>query len=87
MLVRAHVRGGPVMPPAELDELKGVVGHLAALGRQLRSLGDGVSVPGGVTSAAVHELLVEVGTAVESVRQAVAGAVRANLISWETGDA
>jgi len=35
MLVRTHVRSTPVMPPAELDELKGVVGHLAALGRQL----------------------------------------------------
>ena len=87
MLVRAHVRGAPVMPPSELDELKGVVGHLAALGRQLRSLGDGVSAPGGMTSAAAHQLLVEVGTTVESVRQAVAGVVRTNLISWETGDA
>lgn len=87
MLVRTHVRGAPVMPPAELDELKGVVGHLAALGRQLRSLGDGVFAPGGTTSAAAHQLLFEVGTTVESVRQAVASVVRANLMSWETGNA
>ena len=87
MLVRTHVRGAPVMPPAELDELKGVVGHLAALGRQLRSLGEGVAAPGGMTSAAAHQLLVEVGTTVESVRQAVAGVVRANLMGWETGNA
>ena len=87
MLVRTHVRGTPVMPPAELEELKGVVGHLAALARQLRSLGDSGSAPGGMTSATPQPLLVEVGTTVESVRQAVAGVVRMNLMSWETGSA
>ncbi|MDM0058939.1 hypothetical protein [Variovorax fucosicus] len=87
MLVRTHVRGAPVMPPAELDELKGVVGHLAALGRQLRSMGDAAPALGGMTSATAYPLLVEVGTTVESVRQAVAGVVRTNLMSWETGNA
>ena len=87
MLVRTHVRGAPVMPPAELDELKGVVGHLAALGRQLRAMGDAASAPGGMTSATAHPLLLEVGTTVESVRQAVAGVVRTNLMSWEAGHA
>ncbi|MGJ7498443.1 hypothetical protein ACSFA8_25745 [Variovorax sp. RT4R15] len=87
MLVRTHVRGAPVMPPAELDELKGLVGHLAALGRQLRSLGEGVSAPGGMANATPHQVLVEVGTTVESVRQAVAGVVRTNLTSWESGSA
>ena len=86
MLVRTHVRGTPVMPPAELDELKGLVGHLAALGRQLRATGDLVSASRGMTGATAH-LLLEVGTTVESVRQAVAGVVRTNLISWETGNA
>ena len=87
MLVRTHVRGTPVMPPTELDELKSVVGHLAALGRQLRAMGEGSSAPGGMKSATVHQLLVEVGTTVESVRQAVAGVVRTNVLSWETGNA
>lgn len=87
LLVRTHVRGTPVMPPAELDELKSVVGHLAALGRQLRAMGEGGSAQGGMTSATAHQLLVEVGTTVESVRQAVAGVVRMNVLSWETGNA
>ena len=87
MLVRTHVRGTPVMPPAELDELKGLVGHLAALGRQLRSMGDAASASGGMANATADPLLLEVGTTVESVRQAVAGVVRTNLMSWETGSA
>ena len=87
MLVRTHVRGASVMPPAELDELKGVVGHLAALGRQLRAMGDAASAPGGMTSATAHPLLLEVGTTVESVRQAVAGVVGTNVMSWEASSA
>ena len=87
MLVRTHVRGTPVMPPAEMDELKSVAGHLAALGRQLRATSDAGAAPGGMTGAPPHQLLVEVGTTVESVRQVVAGVVRTNLMSWETGNA
>src|SRR3954470_23356149 len=36
MLVRAHVRSSAIMPPAELEELRCMAGHLAAIGRQLR---------------------------------------------------
>ncbi|RZL91475.1 MAG: hypothetical protein EOP82_12745 [Variovorax sp.] len=85
MLVRTHVRGVPVMPPAELDELKSMAGHLAALGRQIRSVGD--SAAEGMPRTSSHQLLVDVGTTVESVREAVADVVRTNLISWEAGDA
>lgn len=86
MLVRTHVRGGPVMPPAELNELKSMAGHLAALGRQIRLLGASAGnkdVPG-VTA---QQLFADVGTTVESVRETVAVVVRANLISWEAGNA
>jgi len=57
------------------------------LGRQLRAMGDAASAPGAMTSATPPQLLDEVGTTVESVRQAVAGVVRTNLMSWETGSA
>ncbi|MEJ8851854.1 hypothetical protein [Variovorax rhizosphaerae] len=77
MLVRAHVRSSAVMPPAELEELRCMAGHLAAMGRQLRATSMPVS----------SELLIDVGTAVESVREAVSGVVRRNLISWEAGNA
>ena len=50
-------------------------------------MGDAASTPGGMTSATAHPLLLEVGTTVESVRQAVAGVVRTNLMSWEAGHA
>lgn len=84
MLVRTHVRGVPVMPPAELDELKSVAGHLAALGRQLRTASTGVQ---GMRSTASQQLLADVGAAVEHVREAVAGVMHTNLISWEAGNA
>jgi len=77
MLVRAHVRSSAVMPPAELEELRCMAGHLAAMGRQLRKASAPVS----------QELLVDVGNTVESVREAVAGVVRRNLNEWEGGNA
>jgi hypothetical protein len=85
MLIRTHVRGGPAMPPAELDVLKAVAGHLGAIHRQLRLVGAGsaAAVPRSVPEA----LLKEVGRLVEDVRESVAGVVRANLISWEAGNA
>ena len=77
MLVRAHVRSSAVMPPAELEELRCMAGHLAAMGRQLRTASTPVS----------RELLIDVGSTVESVREAVSGVVRSNLIAWEAGNA
>jgi hypothetical protein len=86
MLVRTHVRGTAVMPPAELDELKAVAGHLAAVGRQLRSfIAAGGREGAGVSSS--DALLRDVGNTVESVREMVASVVRTNLISWEAGNA
>lgn len=86
MLVRTHVRGSPVMPPAEIDELKVTAGHLAAIARQLRSLGS-PSVAAAAQTAATRDLLIGVGQTVENVREAVAAVVRTNLISWEAGNA
>ncbi|MDB5827153.1 MAG: hypothetical protein JWQ73_1373 [Variovorax sp.] len=85
MLVRTHVREVPVMPPSELDHLKTVAGHLAALGRQLRLVG--ASAGAQSLAAADRQLLMDVGTTVESVREFVAAVVRTNLMSWEAGHA
>ncbi|MBT2305299.1 hypothetical protein J7E70_33390 [Variovorax paradoxus] len=87
MLVRTHVRGTPVMPPAELDELKAVAGHLAAIGRQLRSLNAAAGEQEGAGVSSSDALLRDVGNAVENVRETVASVVRTNLISWECGNA
>lgn len=86
MLVRAHVRGTPVMPPQELGELRCAAGLLGSMGRQLRAMASR-SPEQSVCSADYAELLVDVGRAVESVRAAVADVVRANLKSWEAGHA
>ncbi len=84
MLVRAHVRRVPVMPPAELDALKSMAGHLSALGRQIRAMRETAGAESDPDLPA-HQLLLDVGTTVESVREAVAGVVRSNLSAWETG--
>jgi hypothetical protein len=84
MLVRSHVREIPVMPPRELEELRCTVGHLALLGREMRSLEASNPSAVAVTGA---DLWLDVGRALESVREAVAALVRANLRGWETGHA
>ena len=84
MLVRSHVRAGPVMPPRELEELRCAAGLLAALLRQLK-ITETSGQPG--RTPVDSELLIDVGRTVEGVRDAVAAVVRANLKSWETGHA
>ncbi len=88
MLIRTHVRGGPVMPPGELDQLKAVAGHLGAISRQLRALGEArVGSAGTTPSTAMEARVMEVGDLVENVRESVAAVVRTNLMSWEAGNA
>jgi len=86
MLIRMHVRAAPVMPPAELDELKVLAAQLAAMGRRLRTVDAGVRATP-VQGDVWGDLLTEVRSVVESLRDTVAAVVRANLISWEAGDA
>ena len=82
-LVRSHVRSAPVMPPAELEELRCLAGHLSAIGRELRL----IEFSGSARDSphAVQLLLSEVGQMVEGVRSAVADVVRSNLMGWEMG--
>jgi hypothetical protein len=88
MLIRTHVRGVPVMPPAELDELKALAGHLASIGRQFRALGEARTVASYATaSVTVEARMNEVCDVVDTVRESVAAVVRMNLISSEAGNA
>jgi hypothetical protein len=86
MLVRTHVRGSPVMPPSELDQLKATTSHLAALGRQLRLFGT-PNIAASLGEARWHDLLATLRSEVEAVRERTAAVIRQNLISWEAGNA
>ena len=85
-LVRAHVREAPPLPMAELDTLKAAVNALSAVNRTLidlrHALGRSAS-----TDAAITACLGELLARVDAVHRAVGDVVRANLISWEAGDA
>jgi hypothetical protein len=83
MLIRAHVRAAPVMPPAELDALKALAGRLGAIERNLGMLRLSRHDP--VSASCTPDGLMELARAVQSVREAVASVVRANLKSWEAG--
>ncbi|CAN7323632.1 hypothetical protein [Variovorax sp. LjRoot178] len=84
LLIHNHVRGSAVLPPNELDLIKVTGAHLAALGRQLRTLG----MPNTLAEPAASELRDAITLArreIEAARESTAAIVRRNLISWETG--
>lgn len=90
MLMRAHLRSGPVMPVHELNALKSTVGHMTALGRQIGTLvrSQTIGSPGASTRAEeLSELLRDVGQLVENVRRDVSDVVYVNLRSWSVEDA
>ena len=85
LLIHNHVRGTAVLPPHELDTIKGVAAQLAALGRQLRLFG----MPNTLAEPAASELRDVVARTrheVEVARQVTADVVRRNLISWEAAN-
>ena len=86
MLVRTHVRGSPVMPLSELNQLKATTGHLAALGRQLRVFGT-PNITASSGEARLRDLLVTLRSEVETVRECTAAVILQNLVSWEAGNA
>jgi len=82
-LVRAHLRAEPPLPSADLDAVKQVVNRLSAIDRHLARLG----APGAPLDwVDTTSLLNAVASRVDEARRAVADVVRANLISWESGD-
>lgn len=87
MLIHNHVRASGVLPPNELDQVRAVVGQLAALGRQLRLFGMPNNIPREATTPELSDVITLVRREVELAREVTAAVVRRNLISWETGDA
>jgi hypothetical protein len=82
MLIHNHVRGSAVLPPHELDLVKATGAQLAALGRQLRMLG----MPNTLAEPLASDLRDVIALArleIEAAREATAGIVRRNLMSWE----
>jgi hypothetical protein len=86
LLVHTHLRQDPPLPVAELAELKCAVGELSALGRSLSRLGNPMTPDKGAP-ADLTVVLPAVRASVEQLRVSVADLVRANLVSWESGDA
>jgi hypothetical protein len=86
LLVHAHLSHDPPLPMAELAELKRAVGELSALGRSLSGRGSPVT-PDSAAPVDWTEGVTAVRASVEQLRVSVADLVRANLVSWESGDA
>ncbi len=85
-LIRAHVRHDAPLPAAEMNALKVAVGQLSAVGRNLNQLVH-ASHAGAASIGDLVQTLRETVARVEHVRRCVAELVRANLMSWEAGDA
>jgi len=81
LLIHNHVRGSQVLPPSELDQIRTVCAHLAALGRQLQVFGMPSTL---LEPYELGDAIVLARREVKAAREATAAVVRSNLISWET---
>ena len=84
-LIRAHVGANPPMPLEELARLERSLAEISAIGRRLNQIAGAVREGQGVDSGLRAELAA-VRQAVEELRQALREMVKANRISWESGD-
>lgn len=85
MLVHAHLRCHAPMPAEELSALKVSVSQLSLVGRSLQQV-----VYGGEASGDAERLVLllhQTADALDGLRRSVADLVKANLRSWEAGDA
>ncbi len=88
MLVHAHVRSEAPLPNDEVNALKACVAELSAVGRNLNQIARSLNLAGaGEGDAVLVETLSSVRGQVDALRSTVADLVRANLVSWESGDA
>jgi hypothetical protein len=86
MLLHAHVRNAAPLPTTELNALKQGVSTLSAIGRNLNQLARAAN-SGDSFEPAIQISLQSVQRQVADLRKTVATLVRANLKSWEAGDA
>src|SRR5690349_5741923 len=85
-LIRAHVRASPPMPAAELAKLERNLGEVTAIARAMRQIAQTARQSRDVDASLKVELA-PVIRAVEDLRQTLRELVRANVRSWESGDA
>ena len=83
-LIRAHVRANPPMPIEELAQIERVLAEVSAIGRRLNQIAGAVREGQGADP--LRLVLTPVLPAVEELRQALRETVKANRISWESGD-
>ena len=83
LLVRRHLRGAAPLPEGELREVKRALSELSAIARGLRQSASS----GDATAAIQPNALQDVLDRVEGARGAIAQLVRANIDSWDSGDA
>ena len=84
-LIRANVRANPPMPLEELASLERSLGEVSAIGRRLNQIADAVREGQDVDSG-LRADLAAVLKVVEELRQTLRQVVKANRISWESGD-
>ena len=87
MLIHAHVRDAAPMPPEEVRALKACVSELSAVGRNLNQIARGINAGQQEGSEPLSKHLDEVRQQLGDLRAHVAQIVRANLMSWEGGNA
>ena len=85
-LIRAHLRLDPPMPLEELARLERSLAEISAIGRRINQIAGAVREGQGVDPGLRMDL-VAVLRAVEELRRVLREMVKANRISWESGDA
>ena len=86
VLVRAHLRQVPPLPDRELMVLRSSVNELVALGRNLNAMTQLMRQDAGQTGPG-HRELQSMLRICEGLRDHFRELIKANLISWEVGDA
>ena len=85
-LIRAHVRASPPMPTSELAKLDRNLAEVTGIARALRQIAQ-AAWEGRDVNGSLRVELSAVQQTVEDLRQTLRELVRANVISWESGDA
>jgi hypothetical protein len=86
MLLRAHLRALAPLPHQELAELQRAVSALGQLGRNINQIARVAVQAGNASGPSVADLRA-ILRACEALRDHVKGLIRANVASWETGNA
>lgn len=82
LLIHNHVRAIDVLPPHELDVVKGLGAHIAELGRELRAF----AAPNTLSAddlSELRDLMEQLRREVAAAREAASHVVKRNLQSWE----